>query len=71
MTPTALKRTFGERLQRWRKREGLTLPQLAAKAKLSKGLLSKIEGGAGNPCLTTLKALAVALRIEICIKPHE
>jgi transcriptional regulator with XRE-family HTH domain len=44
-----------------RARQGLSLGQLAARAGMSKGTLSKLESGAANPTLDTLATLAAAL----------
>ncbi|MEZ5124303.1 MAG: XRE family transcriptional regulator [Solirubrobacterales bacterium] len=44
-----------------RARQGLSLGQLAARAGMSKGTLSKLERGAANPTLDTLATLAAAL----------
>lgn len=48
-------------LRALRARQGLSLGQLAARAGMSKGTLSKLESGIGNPRLETLAALAAAL----------
>ena len=56
---------FGANVRRLRKMSGLTLPQLAADAKLSRGTLSKIENGKGNPTYSTINSLAIALGVEI------
>ena len=41
-----------------------TLPTVAKRAGLSKGNLSRIENGNGNPCLTTILALSRALYVS-------
>ncbi|MEW6229017.1 MAG: helix-turn-helix transcriptional regulator [Bacillota bacterium] len=51
----------GERVRMLRKERGLTLVQLAAKAKLSYSYLSEIERGTKNPSFETLTRLADAL----------
>lgn len=61
--------SFGQDIRTWRERRGLTLPELAAKAGVSKGTLSKIENGKGDACLTTIDKLVRALEIEITFKP--
>jgi len=53
----------GATIRRVRKCRCLTLPQLATKAKVSKGALSKIENG-GNFTVITLYRLATALEVE-------
>lgn len=66
---------FGEHIRRQRKLCGLTLQELAEKAGISKGNLSKIENG-GDPKLSTVKMLCNALglcaMIHVVNKPqHE
>src|SRR5262249_37553672 len=56
-----------------RARQGLSLGQLAARADMSKGTLSKLETGAANPTLETLATLAAALSVplhELFAAPH-
>lgn len=48
-----------------RKRNNLTLDTLATRANLSKGLLSKIENGNGNPTLSTLCSIAEAFGLKL------
>ncbi len=48
-----------------RARQGLSLGQLAARAGMSKGTLSKLETGAANPTLDTLATLAAALSVPL------
>jgi transcriptional regulator with XRE-family HTH domain len=48
-----------------RARRGLSLGQLAARAEMSKGTLSKLETGAANPTLDTLSTLAGALAVPL------
>ena len=52
-------------LRALRARQRLSLGQLAARAGMSKGTLSKLETGAGNPTLDTLAALAAALAVPM------
>jgi DNA-binding XRE family transcriptional regulator len=52
-----------------RKRRGLTQRQLSAKSGVQQAEISRIEGGRGNPTVTTLSALAGALGGEIAIRP--
>lgn len=59
---------LGAKIREVRKKRGLTLPQLAAKAGLSNGIVSKLENGKSNPSLGTLKRLAIALQINIVIR---
>jgi len=48
-------------LRRERRRTGLSLSEVARRAKISKSTLSQLESGTGNPSLETLWALCVAL----------
>lgn len=50
-------------ITRERKKAGLSLSALAAKAGLSKSTLSQLEAGGGNPSVETLWAIATALGI--------
>jgi transcriptional regulator with XRE-family HTH domain len=52
-----------------RKRRGLTLRQLSARAGIQQGKISRIEGGRVNPSAATLAALARALAGELRIVP--
>ncbi len=63
--PTKTSIRFGEAVRDYRRNSGLTLPKLAELTGLSKGLISKIESGAGNPSLTTIHKLAHALRVGV------
>lgn len=59
-------RNPGERVRTLRIEKGLTLPALAERAELSKGLLSKLENNEdSNPSLTTLYRIAEALEVTI------
>lgn len=60
-------RAFGALLRRARTAAGLTLPSLAAKARLPKSLISTIENGKGNPSLSTLRKLSRAIGVQITI----
>jgi XRE family transcriptional regulator, regulator of sulfur utilization len=55
--------SFGQLVRKYRHKRGVTLPELAIMSCVSKGLLSKIESGKGNPTLTTIEKLAKALRV--------
>ena len=48
-----------------RAQRGVSAAELARRAGLSKGTLSAIEAGTANPTISTLDALAVALRIPL------
>lgn len=59
-------RNPGERVRTLRTEKGLSLPALAERADLSKGLLSKLENNEdSNPSLTTLYKIAEALDVTI------
>ena len=56
---------IGRELRALRQQQGLTVADLAQRAGLSGGMLSKIENGQASPSLTTLQALAQALQIPL------
>jgi transcriptional regulator with XRE-family HTH domain len=56
---------IGRELRALRQQQGLTVADLAQKAGLSGGMLSKIENGQASPSLTTLQALAQALQVPL------
>ena len=58
-------KTFGKRIKQYRISKGLTLKELAEKAGLTKGYLSKIESSGKAPPVSTLINLAKALNINI------
>ena len=49
----------------WREYRGLSIKQLAAGANISAAYLSQIEGGSRNGSLSTLRALAKALSLDV------
>jgi transcriptional regulator with XRE-family HTH domain len=54
------------RLKRLRKRRNrMTQAELAKRARLSPGYIARLETGRSDPTLTTLKALAKALRVSV------
>lgn len=57
-------KTFGREVRQSRIYIGDTLPAVAKRAGISKGNLSRIENGKGNPCLTTILSLCRALYVE-------
>src|SRR5438105_13364174 len=61
----SLEAGIGAEVRRLRKSLDLTLAELALSARLSTGMLSKIENGAISPSLATLDALAAALNVPI------
>lgn len=56
---------FGNTLCACRHNRDLSLRSLEMKSGLSRGLLSKLENGNGNPSLFTLHKLADALRVGV------
>jgi DNA-binding NtrC family response regulator len=61
MSETALRRRIGERVREERKRQALTLSQLAQRTGLSVGFLSQIELGKNSASVETLYRIARAL----------
>ena len=49
----------------WREYRGLSVKQLAAGAQISAAYLSQIEGGSRNGSLSTMKALAKCLSLDV------
>jgi transcriptional regulator with XRE-family HTH domain len=60
-----LERAIGSQVRRYRKQLGLTVTELAERAELSSGMLSKIEHGNISPSLATLRALSIALNVPV------
>lgn len=56
---------IGAEVRRLRKSLDLTVSELASAARISRGMLSKIENGAISPSLSTLQALARSLNVPI------
>lgn len=57
--------TIGAQIATRRALRGMSAAELARRAGLSKGTMSAIEAGTANPTISTLDALAVALRIPM------
>jgi len=57
--------SIGREVHGFRTKLGITVADLAAAAKLSPGMLSKIENGLTSPSLTTLKMLSGALGVPV------
>ena len=51
-----LEETIGREVRRFREKLGLTISELAKAARMSAGMLSKIENGATSPSLASLQA---------------
>jgi len=60
-----LERAIGSQVRRYRSQMELTVTELAARAELSPGMLSKIENGNISPSLATLRALSAALHVPV------
>jgi len=56
---------IGREIKRYRVKAGLTVAGLAGTARLSSGMLSKVENGQISPSLDTLEALAQALNVPL------
>lgn len=54
-------------LRRERERSGLSVSELARRAGVSKATVSQLEGGAGNPSVETLWAIATALGVPFSV----
>ena len=61
----ALERAIGSQVRRYRKQLGITVAELADRAALSSGMLSKIENGNISPSLATLRSLSIALNVPV------
>jgi transcriptional regulator with XRE-family HTH domain len=60
-----LEAAIGQGVRDFRKQAGLGIVDLATRAGLSPGMLSKIENGTISPSLATLQALAKALKVPV------
>jgi transcriptional regulator with XRE-family HTH domain len=60
-----LEAAIGQGVRGFRKQAGLGIAELAERARLSPGMLSKIENGAISPSLATLQSLAKALQVPV------
>jgi transcriptional regulator with XRE-family HTH domain len=56
---------FAMRLKHLRERKGLTQEELAEKAGLSRGYVSRLEIGRHDPPLSLVRRLAKALRVKV------
>ena len=61
----ALEIAIGKQVRASRKRLHLTVAALAKQARMSAGMLSKIENGQTSPSLSTLTSLAKALQVPV------
>jgi len=62
MSPTA--KQMGKTLRRLRKEKGLSQTALAERSGLSREYVNRIEAGRYDPPLSTITALAAALRVR-------
>ncbi|MCC6984665.1 MAG: helix-turn-helix transcriptional regulator [Bauldia sp.] len=60
-----LERALGEEVRRLRRQRDLSVSDLAGAAKISNGMLSKIENGQISPSLGTLQGIATALGVSL------
>ncbi len=60
-----LESAIGRQVRALRKKLDMTVTELAGVARLSPGMLSKIENGLTSPSLATLKALSIALNVPV------
>jgi transcriptional regulator with XRE-family HTH domain len=65
MDATSLNEAIGRRVRAQRVAQGWSLGDLARASGLSKTIVSKIEGGAGNPSVETLWRLSQALAVPL------
>lgn len=61
----ALEIAIGSEIRRFRLKQNMTVIDLASRAELSAGMLSKIENGNTSPSLGTLKSLSLALHVPV------
>src|SRR6185312_17011074 len=61
----SLETAIGREVREFRKRQEMTVAELAKLAELSAGMLSKIENGMTSPSLATLQALSRALNVPV------
>lgn len=66
-------RTVASNVRRLRGSKGMSLSALARRSSIAKATLSAIEQGDGNPTISTLQSLAVALQVGIAklVEPRE
>jgi transcriptional regulator with XRE-family HTH domain len=63
--PASLAASVGAAIRRLRSAQGLTLADVADRAKISQGMLSRLETGAVSPSLETVAAVAAALGADL------
>ena len=60
-----LETALGQVVREFRKRAGLGVAELARRARLSPGMVSKIENGAISPSLASIRSLSRALQVPV------
>ena len=60
-----LEQSIGREVRAFREKLGITISELAKGARISAGMLSKIENAQTSPSLSTLQALARALNVPV------
>ena len=60
-----LESALGQVVREFRKRQGLSVSELARRARLSSGMVSKIENGAISPSLVSIRSVARALQVPV------
>src|SRR5688572_23085834 len=63
--PSSLAANVGATIRRLRSAQGLTLADVANRADISQGMLSRLETGAVSPSLETIAAVAAALGADL------
>lgn len=61
----SLERALGIQIRQLRRKQDLSVSDLAAAARISNGMLSKIENGGISPSLSTLQSIAGALNVPL------
>lgn len=61
----SIEEAIGAQVRALRKRQDMTVSDLASQANLSAGMLSKVENGAISPSLATLQSLSMALNVPV------
>src|SRR5688500_20254785 len=63
--PASLAASVGAAIRRLRSAQGLTLADVADRAHISQGMLSRLETGAVSPSLETVAAVAAVLGADL------
>jgi len=65
VSENTLELAIGTQVKKFRVKQGMTVVDLARQARLSPGMLSKVENGLTSPSLATLNALSKALNVPV------